>query len=93
VLRDERARQRRPQVFLNPSVCLLDITEVRGDSGYLGGLFPGSVPVRTLTRLDRYQVNRLIHELEAEGEVRMEGHGRSARHVYVSGHVGSDESQ
>lgn len=37
--------------------------------------------VRTLTHLDRRQVNRLLHELEAEGVARIEGHGRGARYV------------
>jgi ATP-dependent DNA helicase RecG len=40
--------------------------------------------VRRLTNLDRKQVNRLIHELEDEGHVRMEGHGRGARYILAS---------
>ena len=39
--------------------------------------------VRRITHLDRQQVNRLIHELEKEGQVRIEGHGRGARYRYV----------
>jgi ATP-dependent DNA helicase RecG len=39
--------------------------------------------VRRITALDRKQVNRLIHELEREGHVRMHGHGRGARYLYV----------
>ena len=38
--------------------------------------------VRRLTKLDRYQVIRLIRELVAEGHVRIEGQGRGARYVY-----------
>ena len=38
--------------------------------------------VRKITHFDRQQVNRLIHELEAEGLVRIEGHGRGARYHY-----------
>lgn len=41
--------------------------------------------VRQITHFDRQQVNRLIHELEAEGLVRIDGHGRGARYHY-SGH-------
>jgi DNA-binding MarR family transcriptional regulator len=39
--------------------------------------------VRRITHLDRQQVNRLIHELEREGLVRIEGHGRGARYFFV----------
>ena len=39
--------------------------------------------VRAMTRFDRRQVNRLIHELEAEGLARLQGHGRGARYVAV----------
>lgn len=38
--------------------------------------------VRAITRQDRQQVNRLIHELETEG-VRLIGHARGARYVYA----------
>ena len=38
--------------------------------------------VRAVTGFTRQQVNRLIHELEAES-VRMTGHGRGARYEYV----------
>ncbi|MBW1739462.1 MAG: AAA family ATPase, partial [Deltaproteobacteria bacterium] len=38
---------------------------------------------RVLSVLKQRQVNRLIHELEKEGQVRMEGHGRGARYRYV----------
>jgi len=37
--------------------------------------------VRAITWLDRKQVNRLVHGLEAEGQVRLEGHGRGARYI------------
>lgn len=46
--------------------------------------------VRRMTRLDRQQVNRLIHELVEEGDVRIEGHGRGARYVYVGPPVGGE---
>lgn len=39
--------------------------------------------IREVTAYDRQQVNRLIHELEAEG-VRMQGHGRGARYTYIA---------
>jgi len=39
--------------------------------------------VRRMTHLDRQQVNRLIHELVAEGQVRIVGHGRGARYMYT----------
>jgi hypothetical protein len=38
--------------------------------------------VRQFTRLDRMRVNRLIHELEAEGHVQMAGYGKGARYHY-----------
>jgi ATP-dependent DNA helicase RecG len=48
----------------------------RGEPGLTNG------EVRAITRQDRQQVNRLIHELETEG-VRLTGHARGARYVYV----------
>jgi ATP-dependent DNA helicase RecG len=39
--------------------------------------------VRRITALDRKQVNRLIHELGKEGQVRIAGHGRGARYIYT----------
>ena len=38
----------------------------------------------------RQQVNRLIHELVEEGGVRIEGHGRGARYLYVGPLVGGE---
>lgn len=46
--------------------------------------------VRRMTRLDRQQVNRLIHELAEEGGVRIDGHGRGALHAYVGPPVGGE---
>jgi len=43
--------------------------------------------VRRITHLDRQQVNRLIHELEEDAQVRMKGHGRGARYWYVGEHA------
>jgi len=51
--------------------------EQRGDSPFT------NAEVRTLTRLDRKQVNRLIHELAKDGLARIEGHGRGARYLLV----------
>ncbi|MDP2832063.1 MAG: ATP-binding protein [Pseudomonadota bacterium] len=48
----------------------------RGEPGLTNG------EVRAITRQDRQQVNRLIHELETEG-VRLTGHARGARYVYA----------
>ncbi len=39
--------------------------------------------VRRITKLDRQQINRLIHELANEGHVRIDGHGRGARYVFT----------
>jgi ATP-dependent DNA helicase RecG len=39
--------------------------------------------VRAITRFDRFQVNRLIHELQEEGMVHVEGYGRGARYLYT----------
>lgn len=39
--------------------------------------------VRRIIHFDRQQVNRLIHELESEGQVRLEGHGRGSRYRYT----------
>jgi ATP-dependent DNA helicase RecG len=38
--------------------------------------------IREVTAYDRQQVNRLIHELEAEG-VRIQGHGRGSCYTYI----------
>ena len=46
--------------------------------------------VRRMTRLNRQQVNRLVHELVDEGSVRIEGHGRGARYVDVGPPVGEE---
>lgn len=53
-----------------------------------GGAMRGEPPlanaaIRRITRLDRQQVNRLIHELAEEGRVRIDGHGRGARYVFT----------
>ncbi|MBS0382006.1 MAG: putative DNA binding domain-containing protein [Proteobacteria bacterium] len=47
----------------------------RGEAGL------ANAEVRAITRFDRRQVNRLIHELQAEGLARIDGHGRGARYV------------
>jgi ATP-dependent DNA helicase RecG len=39
--------------------------------------------IRKITYFDRQQVNRLIHELEGDGHVRIEGHGRGARYFFI----------
>jgi ATP-dependent DNA helicase RecG len=39
--------------------------------------------VRKIIHFDRQQVNRLVHELESEGQVELEGHGRGARYRYI----------
>jgi ATP-dependent DNA helicase RecG len=44
--------------------------------------------VRAITRLDRKQVNRLAHELEADGVARIKGHGRAARYVLAGNQGG-----
>lgn len=59
---------------------VLSVLKVRYEQGE-GGL--RNSEVRQITRLDRMQVNRLIHELEAEGHVRMQGHGSGARYHYL----------
>lgn len=38
--------------------------------------------VRQIAHLDRQQANRLIHELERDGQAHIEGYGRGARYVY-----------
>lgn len=53
-----------------------------------GGAMRGEAPlanaaIRRMTKLDRQQVNRLIHELADDGQVRIEGHGRGARYVFT----------
>lgn len=46
--------------------------------------------VRRITGLDRRQVNRLIHRLQEEGKVRIEGHGRAARYAWAPSQGGSN---
>lgn len=48
-----------------------------------GGPGIQNAEVRRITHLDRQQVNRLIHELEEEGHVRIDGHGRGARYFFI----------
>jgi ATP-dependent DNA helicase RecG len=55
---------------------ILKQRQQRGQAGLSNG------EVREVTGYTRQQVNRLIHELEAES-VSMVGHGRGARYVYV----------
>jgi len=43
----------------------------------------GNANVRQITHFDRQQVNRLIHELEREGQVKIEGYGRGAKYRYI----------
>jgi len=61
-------------------IRVLSVLKQRAERGE-----PGlqNAEVRRITHLDRQQVNRLIHELEKEGQVRMEGHGRGARYRYI----------
>lgn len=47
--------------------------------------------IREVTAYDRQQVNRLIHELEAEG-VRMQGYSRGARYTYIAEQPNSDKN-
>lgn len=44
--------------------------------------------VRQITHFDRQQVNRLIHELEREGQVKIEGYGRGAKYRYIGSEAG-----
>lgn len=64
---------------------VLSILKQRAERGE-----PGlrNAEVRQIAHFDRQQVNRLIHELEAEGHVRIEGHGRGAKYCYVSSNNG-----
>lgn len=39
--------------------------------------------VRQIHHFDRQPVNRLIHELEREGQVKIEGYGRGAKYRYI----------
>ena len=41
-----------------------------------------------ITRFDRQQVNRLIHELEREEQVEIEGYGRGAKYHYIGSEAG-----
>ncbi len=63
-------------------VRVLSVLRQRQQRGE-GGLT--NAEVRAMTRFDRRQVNRLIHELQAEGLARLQGHGRGARYVAVEG--------
>lgn len=48
----------------------------RGDPGLQ------NADIRQITHFDRQQVNRLIHELQDEGEVLLQGRGRGAYYLY-----------
>lgn len=58
---------------------VLDMLKQRARRGEPGLTNAG---IREVTAYDRQQVNRLIHELEAEG-VRMQGHGRGSCYTYI----------
>lgn len=64
---------------------VLSVLKKRSDRGE-GGL--QNSEVRRIIHFDRQQVNRLIHELESEGQVRLEGHGRGARYRYIGRNEG-----
>lgn len=59
---------------------VLSVLKERARQG-VGGL--KNEETRAIALLDRKQVNRLVHELEAEGQVSMTGHGRGARYRYI----------
>lgn len=63
-------------VAKNRVLNMLKQRQQRGQTGL------SNAEVREVTGYTRQQVNRLIHELEAES-VRMVGHGRGARYEYV----------
>ena len=44
--------------------------------------------VRRITGFDQRRVNRLIHELGEEGKVRIAGHGRAARYLWIGSPAG-----
>lgn len=58
---------------------VLSVLKQRGERGE-GGL--SNSEVRAITRFDRFQVNRLIRELEQEGAVEVARHGRSTQYFY-----------
>lgn len=59
---------------------VLSVLKRRAERG-----MPGikNADIRQITHFNRQQVNRLIHELEKEGHVRIEGHGRGARYLFL----------
>lgn len=63
-------------------IRVLSILKRRAEKGD-----PGlqNAEVRQIVHMDRQQVNRLIHKLEEEGQVRIEGHGRGARYSCIGG--------
>ena len=62
---------------------VLSVLKRRAEKGELG---LQNSEVRKIVHFDRQQVNRLIHELESEGQVKLEGHGRGARYRYIGRH-------
>jgi ATP-dependent DNA helicase RecG len=58
---------------------VLSVLKQRAERGEAG---LQNAQVRQIVHMDRQQVNRLIHELEQEGHVRIEGYGRGARYRY-----------
>jgi len=59
---------------------ILSVLKQRAERGEHG---LSNMEVRQITSLDRKQVNRLMHQLEAEGQARIEGYGRGARYRYA----------
>lgn len=66
---------------------MLKARQQRGQPGL------SNAEVREVTGYTRQQVNRLIHELEAESTVRMTGHGRGARYEYIDDEPGTKPKQ
>ena len=59
------------------------VLSILKQSAEYGGSGLSNAEVRRITALDRKQVNRLIHELGKEGQVRIAGYGRGARYIYT----------
>ncbi len=58
---------------------VLSVLKQRAKRGELGLT---NAEVRGITHFDRFQVNRLIHELQNESAVRVEGYGRGTLYTY-----------
>ena len=88
-----RARITRDREAADPSVpewaaAKTEVEAVIRHRAARGEASLSNADVRRITGFDRRRVNRLIHELGEQGKVRIAGHGRAARYLWIGSPAG-----